>query len=82
MQFYLWFSWQASLRSSSSTETSSNVRRRSSIRRDSTASNQNKEEGEYNCDENNQNYLMSLDEFRVSQSEPVIGFKTVEWYCI
>ena len=81
MQFYLWFSWQASLRSSSSTETSSNVRRRSSIRRDSTASIQ-KDEGEYNCDENNQNYLMSLDEFRVSHSEPVIGFKTVEWYCI
>ena len=51
------------------------------MRRDSTASIQ-KDEGEYNCDENNQNYLMSLDEFRVSQSEPVIGFKTVEWYCI
>jgi hypothetical protein len=61
-------SWQASLRSSSSTETSSNVRRRSSIRRDSTASNQNKDEGEYNCDENNQNYLMSLDEFRKTSS--------------
>lgn len=60
-------SWQASLRSSSSTETSSNVRRRSSIRRDSTASIQ-KDEGEYNCDENNQNYLMSLDEFRKTSS--------------